>query len=435
MKIRTMTSLMALAVATGFSISAAAQEGAPEDQVVSVYERYRPDYSAPGARSGSFIFTPRIDAFSSYNTNIFSRRSGVTATSPGEVDDFIWQAKPGFALSSDWNRNFFQLYGDADIAIHTDNGSEDYEDFTIGAVGRVDMERGMAINYSVEFSDLHEERAAPDTQNTQAEQTDYTLFVAKLGFVRDQSILSLAVDGEYEKRNFDDVALFAGGVFNNDDRDREVYRGSVRVGYELDQYYEAFVRVSANRVEYDNSQEDGGPQRNSDGWEIVAGAAFDITGTSQGEIFGGYIKQTFDSDSLSGIDDFTFGGSLLWNPSGLTSVRGSIIRSVTETALFDENSAGLFTPASGVLDTLFSLQIEHELQRNVLLRGSASYTRSDYQNVVREDDIFNATLAATYLLNRNYRLEASYDFNFRDTTTQGFDFKRHIFMVGLKAAW
>lgn len=432
MKMQTMTSLVALAAVAGLSFGAAAQDSG---ELQSIYEKSRPDYDAAGIRSGSFLFNPTIEGSGKYNSNIFARRKGATATSPGEVDDFIWQVKPGFSLNSDWSQNAFSLYADADIAKYTDNSREDYEDFNIGLNGRLDIQRDMSFNYGVRYSDTHEDRGAPDTNGLQDELTTFETFAANVGFVRDQSIVSLAIDADYESLSFSNPDLIGGGTLNNRDRDREQYGASVRLGYEIDQYYEAFVRVAANRIEYDDSTLDGGPQRNSDGYEIVAGAAFDITGTSSGEFFGGYVKQSYDSNSLSNIDDFTFGASLLWNPTGLTSMRIGVTRLVQETVVADQDANGGLAFASGILGTAYRVDLEHELQRNVLVTAGAGYTKNSYANVVREDEDYAATLGAKYLLNRNLSLNADYSWQYRDTTAQGQDFKRHIFMVALKAQW
>ncbi len=435
MKFRTMTSLVALAATAGVSISATAQDGAPDDQVVSVYERTRSDYTAPGARSGSFIFNPTIDAGARYNSNIFARRAGPTATSPGEVDDLIWAIKPGLTLSSDWNQHSLQLFANADVARYTDNSREDYEDFNLGANGRFDLERGMNINWGVNYSDLHEDRGAPDTNGLQAEQTRFERFGANIGFVRDQSILSLAANLRYQNFDFTNPDLLGGGVLDNTQRNREKFSGDVRVGYELDEYYDAFVSLSANRVEYDDSQATGGPQRNSDGWEARAGASFDLTGTSRGEFFVGYISQTFDNDRFGDIDDFTFGAQLLWNPTGLTSVNLGVQRLIQETIVVDVDANNGLAFASGILATTYSVGIEHELQRNFLVKAGASYATNSFENTVRDDDLYTATFGGKYLLNRNLSLNANYNWDYRNTTAVGQDFKRHVFMVGLTAQW
>ncbi|WP_262693202.1 outer membrane beta-barrel protein [Kordiimonas aquimaris] len=425
MKFRTLSSMTAILASMGVSYAVSAQSS---EQVVSVYERQRPDYSVKGGRSGSFLFKPTLDVAGSFDTNIFAQESN-------ETDDFIARIKPGFDLSSDWNNNSLSFFGNADFGRYFDNTRENYEDIWLGASGRIDISRGTSLSANIGYTDLHEDRGSPDALGQQANQTTYSTFTAGVGFLRDEALVSFAANAKYEDSNYDDVGLVGGGTLNNDDRDRQRYSGDVRIGYEIDEFYEAFLRVSANRVEYDNSQEDGGPQRNSDGYEIVAGAAFDLTGTSQGEVFAGYINQEYDSDSLSDIGDFTFGASLLWNPTGLTSVRGAISRTVTETIVADLDPTGAPAQASGILGTVFDLQLEHELQRNVLLKGTATYIKQDFQNTVRDDDLFNASLGASYLINRNFSFDATYTFNYRDTTTLRQDFKRHIFMLGLKAKW
>lgn len=434
MKLYTTTSVIALAMTAGLSVSAAAQDGAPDDQVVSVYERSRPDYSAPGARTGSFLFTPTVSTSVKYDSNIYASRAGQTVAIPGEFDDFIFQIKPGFNLTSDWNQNFFQVFADGDIAKYGDNTGEDYEDFNFGFRGRVDVSRGTSIDVGASYHDLHEDRGSPNNIGRAAAPTLYDVFRANVGFKRDVSLISFGASLAYEDYDYDNADLIGGGVFNNDIRDYDKFTGSLRLGYEMDEYYETFVRFTANSTTYDDSQAIGGPQRNSDGWEAVVGTAFDITGTSQGEIFVGYIEQNFDSDSLENIGDFTFGASLLWNPTGLTSVRAGVVRSVQET-IVAEVVNGFVTPSAAILTTAFNLDLEHELKRNVLLKATAGYNRGSFVNTSRDDDNFNASLGTSYLLNRNLSVDATYSFAARNTTQAGQDFKRHMFMVGLKAQW
>lgn len=425
MTFRTLSSATAILASLGLSFAASAQNS---EQVTSVYERARSDYDALGGRSGSFLFKPTLGVAGTFDTNIFAQESN-------ETDDFIARIRPGFELNSDWNNNALSFFGSGDIGRYVDNTRENFDDIRLGASGRLDISQGSRLTGSIGWSDVHEDRGSADALGVQANQTTFSTFNASVGFERDEALISFAANAAYTEDNYDDVALIGGGTLNNDDRDRKRYSGDVRIGYEVDEYYEAFVRLAANRVEYDDSQEDGGPQRNSDGYEIVAGASFDVTGKSQGEIFAGYIKQEYDSDSLNNIDDFTFGASLLWNPTGLTSVRGTVKRTVTETIVQSVNAAGTPVAASGVLGTLFDLQLEHELQRNVLLKGTATYIKQNFENTVRDDDLFNASLGARYLINRNLSLDATYTFNYRDTTDQGQDFKRHIFSVGIRAKW
>lgn len=426
---KTMILATMLLGSTALAPAAFAQDATAEgDEVKSVYERARPDYDAPGIRSGSFLFYPSVGVDGTYNSNIYAQESNVT-------DDFIAVVKPAFNLVSDWNSSYMAVTAKADIGRYLDNGGENYEDYSFGINGRKDISYGTDFHGSVAYDQKHEDRGSPDSARNAAEQTEFSVLTASVGFKRDVSVLSLAVDAEYVKRDFDDVALNGGGVRNNDHRDRDLRKGTMRVGYEMANGYEAFVRGTMDRIEYDNSKLNGGPQRNSDGYSAVAGAAFDFSGKSKGEFYVGYMKRAYDSDTLGSTDGINFGADILWNATGLTSFRGVLRRTIEETTVGGNGANGQFTTSSGIVNTLASGRVEHELRRNLLLNASVSYTRQNFELTVREDEIWGAKLGVKYLVNRNFNVNAGYGYDYRGTTQQGQDYQRHSFMVGIKGQW
>ncbi|MCJ9429953.1 outer membrane beta-barrel protein [Kordiimonas marina] len=426
-----MTKILAAVLLGGTSLTsgAFAQDASAEgDAVKAVYERNRPDYDAPGIRTGSFLFYPSVEGVGAYNSNIYAQESNVT-------HDFIAKVKPSFSLMSDWNQNFLSLSAKADIGRYFDHSSEDYEDYGFDMNGRRDISHGVDIHGGFSFDRKHEDRGSPDANGLAISPTKYSVLTASAGFKRDVSILSLGVDGEFTRNNYDNALKLGGGYINNDARDRDRYKGTVRFGYELSDGYEAFVRVIGDRVKYDNSKAAGGPQRNSNGYQAEAGASFDLTGKAKGEFYAGYMKRKFDSETMGSIDGIDFGASLLWNVTGLTSVRGTVKRDINETTVGGLDANGVPTYASGIKSTLVSLRIEHELQRNLLLSAEGSYTRQDFARTVRSDDLFNAKFGLRYLVNRNLRINAGYNYDYRNTTTKNQDYQRHSIMVGITGQW
>jgi len=415
---------LALALLGSTLLVPAAVAQSNDEQVMSVYERYRPDLSASGLRTGGFLFYPTATVDGKFDSNIF-------ATEEDEVDDFITIIKPAFALVSDWNNSSFSVFGSADIGRYSDNGAEDFEDFKFGASGRIDISRGSNITVDFGYSDLHEDRGSPDAAGSVAAPTQYSTLNAAIGFKRDEGIVSFAVKGTYEDKDYDDALLIGGGSFENDDRDRETVTGSVRLGYDLNEDYEAFVKFTTLAVKYDDSRLDGGPLRDSDGWDVVGGTAFNIGGKSEGEFYVGYVKRDWDSASLSDISDFKFGASVLWSASELTSVRVAVDRDVTETTVRSVNGK----PSAGILSTLYSVRLEHELRRNMLLNANASYSDMDFVNIGRQDFMTSFGLGGKYLLNRTFSLNADYSYKKRATGVDNQDYKRHAFIVSLSAQW
>jgi len=404
----------------------AANAQTADEQIMSVYERYRPDLSAAGLRTGSFLFYPTAAVEGKYDSNIF-------ATKDTETDDYITIIKPNFALVSDWNNSSFSVFGSADIGRYANNGGEDYDDFSFGASSRIDISRGSNITADFGYSDKHEDRGSPDAIGGAAAPTKYSVLNGALGFKRDEGIVSFAVNGSYEKRDYKNVQRLGGGPsFKNNDRDREIKKGTVRFGYDLNEDYEAFVKFTAIDVKYDNSRQFGGPLRDSDGWDVVGGTAFNVGGKSEGEFYVGYVKRDYDSASLSDISEFKFGASVLWAASDLTSFRVGVDRNVTETTVTSRGG----TPAAGVLSTIYSARLEHELRRNLLLNASASYNNQDYINIGRVDNLTNLGLGTKYLVNRTFSINADYSYAKRSTgAVVDLPYKRHAFIVSLSAQW
>jgi hypothetical protein len=401
------------------------------EQVTSVFERTRQDLSASGIRSGGMLFYPEIKAEGEFNSNIFATQDNVTP----DVNDFIAIVKPSFRLESDWNNNYFGLNASADVGRYTDSSSEDYEDFNLGASTRLDISRGTNIFADLTYADAHEDRGSADSVGRQSVPTTYSTFKALVGFKRDEGVMSFAVNGSYEDANYNDVALIGGGFLENDDRDRETVRGSVRLGFEMNEDYEAFVKFTTIAVKYADSRLDGGPLRDSDGWDVVGGAAFDISGKSKGEFYVGYVKRDWNSASLVDVGDFKFGASLLWNATGLTSMKVAIDRDVTETTVNSNVGSDNEAFAAGILSTRYSVRLEHELRRNLLLGADVAFTRMDFVGTNRIDNMTNYGLGAKYLMNRTFSLNADYKFDRRATDERGQDYKRHSFIVSLSARW
>ena len=57
----------------------------------------------------------------------------------------------------------------------------------------------------------------------------------------------------------------------------------------------------------------------------------------------------------------------------------------------------------------------HELLRNLLLNANIGYVRDDYEGTSRSDNTLLAGGGVTYLINRHLSLEATYDYNDRDS--------------------
>lgn len=380
----------------------------------TVKEKTRADYEPIGARAGSFLVFPKLEVGETYNDNIFS-------TDSDERHDFITIISPSVAVNSDFARHALNLKLGADVGRYADYDAEDYEDYNASVDGRIDVLRDATITIGAGYKKLHEDRGDPDAASG-INPGEYEVKSFDLGAKFKPNRISLEWDGSLKRSDYDDVKTTT-GTTNNDDRDKDEYVTSLRVGYEIVPEFEAFVKGTYNVGSYDDAVDDFGFDRDSDGFEVVAGTAVDLTGLLTGDVFVGYMKQVYDDANLENISGPSAGISLTWNVTKLTTLKGNVSRTISDTTT--ANSPGSMTTIAGI-------SAEHELRRNLILDGELKYTLADYESIARHDQTYDVSAGADYLLNRNFFARIEYSFRKKHIDV-GTDYSENKFTINLGA--
>lgn len=381
-----------------------AQEGVPgavKQERDTVSQRRRPDYDPVGIRIGSWDLFPQLDLTGQYDDNIF-------ATSSNKKNDFIGLISPSVRLNSDWSNHALNFSSGATIGKYKTFSGENFEDFFFSGGGRVDVRRSTNVYGSAGYTRSHESRGDPDNVGG-AEQTILSVVDPKAGVFHSFGRLSVRADGLYRMVDYDDVTAVGGGVINNDDRDRDEFRGIGTIAYEVSPRVNTFVRGSYNTVEYDSRLDDGGFIRDNDGFEVVAGAGLDITGLVFGNVFAGYISQSYDEPRFPTISGVGFGADVTWNVTPLTTLKALIERTVRQTTST--------TGGAGILQSQFGGSVDHELLRNLILSASGTLTLDEFEGIDRDDGVYSVGASARYLINRYLRVSLGY--NFQKRTSSG----------------
>jgi len=384
----------------------------------TVFERQRPELDPLGVRMGGFILYPSLEVGEEYNDNIF-------ATDTGTIDDFITRITPKVSLRSNWNNHALNFFGGGVIGLHHDNSKEDFEDFNVGTTGRLDVRRNTQIRARLEFQHRHVKRSDPDDTGA-TEPTEYDVYIGQLERFQRFNRLNFTLGGSFERQDYDDDA-----VTNNDDRDRNDIEVSLRAGYEIVPQYEAFVRTAYSIREYDDGHDDSGLDRDSQGYEVVAGVAVDFGGILFGDFFAGYMSRDYDDTTLSSVDGPTVGADITWNVTPLTTFIGTIKREILESTSGD----GMGNFASGRFFTTVGVSAQHELLRNLLLGANISYSNDDYKGIDRTDNVFKLGLNANYMMNRNLYLRGGYSLRAKDSDVAGADYVENVVFVRLQVQY
>lgn len=394
MRILTCSAAVACIALTAPQIAQAQDLGSnfKRDKNVSVRDRPRPDYEATGQKAGGFTVYPRVTVDLEHNDNIY-------AVATGKTDDNIWRVKPEVAVRSDWSRHALGFFAGGNVIRYADHGSENTEEYTVSANGRIDVARGSNITGSTQFQRLTEPRTsitAGSPAGATPKPVQYDLVTSSLVGVKEFN--RLRVTGRLDDKDFN-YKDQGSTLFNQNTRDRNELSYGAKAEYAVSPDTAVYATATGNKKDYDTNL--AAFDRSSDGYVVGVGANFDLSEVMRGDIQVGYMKQSYDQAAFKDISGFNAVGNVEWFPTQLTTIGINGSRTIEESV----------APGSpGYISSNIGASIDHELLRNVLLSANASYGKDAYEQVDRDDKRTNFSATATYLLNRRVGLFLTYNY-------------------------
>lgn len=356
------------------------------DRGVGVLQRARPEYEALGLASGAFTIFPKIQVDTEYNNNVF-------ASATDEQDDVVFRIKPEVSIESDWSRHALRAFASSVINQYVDFDTENTTDWTVGANGRLDVVRGSSIDAGAQYGHLTEPRTSTNTAQASVNPIEYDQASAYLSAVRAMGRIRVSGRADVSSFEYEDGRTADGNLIDQSARDRTAFSLAGRIDYAISPATAVFGQISGNERDYDSQGTSTTPARDSSGYEALVGVNFELGAVSRGEVAAGYISQSYDDAAYSDIDGFGGRAQLEWFPTELTTITASASRTIQDSGIIG---------SAGYLSSEIGGRVDHELLRNVVVSGRVSYSEDAYNAVDRDDQRLNASLAATYLINRYY---------------------------------
>lgn len=362
--------------------------GVANDPGVTVLSRQRNDYEAGGVRAGSFIVRPRLTESTGYESNVLGRRR---ASGSG-----LLETNAALSATSDVSRASLTGMAVVDDVKYFDLPNQSYTNWSARVGGSYDIGRDTV---SVQLS--HENL----TQTLR--DLDVPLLTVPLGFTIDTARVDyramfnrLSVTPSFEFSHYVyDSGLTGPSVFPQNYRNRVLFTPSLTLAYEFSPRRSAVLVLRNTNAVYANASQ-GLPRRNYDDYAALAGIDYDLSGLLRLRALVGYESRQFSSATYGTIEAPIAEATLIWTPTGLTTVTAGVARRIQDSA--EETTAG-------VTATSARLRVDHEYLRNVLFAASAGVTKNDYRTGGNQV-LYTAGAGATYLLNRNIGLTGTYDF-------------------------
>ena len=353
--------------------------------------------TATKSRVGDFLVSPYLQVGPVFDNNIF-------ATPIKEIDDMITVINASVNLNSDWQQHKLNVDAWGAIGRYREYDTENYEDYGLNGDFRYDLAANSNVFGGLGYQMLHEARSSQE--NLQGlTPTTYSLTDAVLGMSHSFSKLWTRLGLTRDVFDFDDTdALF--GIINKDDRDRKMDAAGIRLGYPVTKTVNIFGQATYDQREYDETPDDNGYVRNSDGSRVAAGLIIRPTKGLNMEFLIGSLNQKYEDQRFSDVSVPDFGIDLVWLPSSSSRFTLLLDRRLEETTL-----AG----ASGFLNDMISARYNQQLPYNLSISAFGALSNHDYQGIERKDDLVSVGLGAKYAFSKLFFLALDYSFLSRDS--------------------
>jgi len=246
---------------------------------------------------------------------------------------------------------------------------------------------------------------------------------ASAGVTQRFNRVSLGLRGSVDRTVYEDARLSDGTIIDQSDRDRSQYEARLRAGYDLKPGWVPFVEGIADTRVYDRRFDDAGFQRSSDGVGVRAGSTFEITPILTGEASAGYMSRDYEDVRIRELRGPIADGALIWAPAPLTTVRLRGSTEMSDTSIEESN---------GVLFSRATVEVQHDLRRNLSLIGAVTLSEADYRGIDLREEGFAGSVKLDYRLTRSIALRASFTHERLKSTDPGDDYTANVYLVGLR---
>ena len=377
-----------------------------------------PAYAPLGYKIGTFTVLPTFAQTIGYDSNPdqttrqFAKGSAAFRTE-GTVD-----------FRSDWSSSSLDgsLRGAYLETPQNDVASRPAADGLVNL--RIDANRDLHIDAQARFLVDTQRTTTPNLQAASAVSRPLiALYGATIGATQTFNRLSVTLSGLVDRSEFEDVRLSNGGTIRQSDRNLNQYTLRLRTAYEINPDLKPFVDVIGDTRVYDQRFDSSGVQRDSDGVGVLAGASLGLARQVTGEVSAGIQHRSYVDRTLRDIDAPLVNATLVWSATPLTTVRFNAATGVTETTI---------PGSSGVLTEVATLEVQHDLLRNLSIVLGGSILHNEYKNSTIRDNGFSATARLDYRFNRWLTLRGTYIYQQVDSTSTLSSFRDNTFLVGMR---
>ena len=334
-------------------------------------------FSAGGAPSGdelgitlgSFKLYPAIDITTGVDNNVFATNNVATGTTTPTTPTTLSLSTvvaPSLALRSDWLNHSINFLLGGGFGFYASAPTQNYQNYFLIVNGKIDVREDLAVAYSFGYRRATEALGTANVTFAQAPTVAESVPVT-LELTKRFNRVSVGVGGSATRAWFTDHSVITTSSLDAQNRNRNAYEEHVRLGYDLSEDVTLFILPSITQTRYDLNPDTLGQSRDSNTGAMNFGASWIINPTST---LSGSVGYAVSSGALGSTSAYTFGLAGTWNGYAPLSLRPSLTRGISETAL---------SAYRNTISTTLGIEYAYQLSEEFALVGGFSYSLADYQ--------------------------------------------------------
>lgn len=332
--------------------------------------------------------------------------------------DFGARLRPTLRVTSDWVRHELTVEGSGDFILYADRSDNDSNDADIRADLRLDVLRSTSLLLEAGYSLSQENGSDSEVPDTAIGNRTDQSFNQKAALTHRFGRLTGTLSAGADWRYYGDVDLAGGGKEDNGDREYVEPDASFRVGYEVSPAFRPFIEAGyAPRIHFE-SQDRNGFDRDSDGYRLSMGFAFEPSPLWSGELALTYLLRDYADPDLETVDTFGATGQVTWRPGEMTTVDLTLSTALNETATAGSSGSRLHGG---------QLRVAHDLREYLTVTGSAGVDYEDFQGTDQTELTLRSNAGILWRMNRWLAWTLDYDFIYNDSSEpQSDDYENRI---------
>lgn len=387
----------------------------------SVTERERQQLRETGIQAGAVEIRPQFGLAATVTDNVYYEDSNRRADVSGE-------ARARVDFKSLFSRHELRADLWASQLAYAKYTTENTTQYGGEVAGRLDISRSTTFEMVAGFEHRAETRYSLNSNRQADEQATYDTPRAAAYLTHKFDNLSVALTGRAARYRYADVLV--GGVrVSQKNRNFEVYEGALDLVYGTRDPTRFVIHASIDHRAYDIHI--GSPlfdpvrqvDRTGTSLRLEGGVQREITDLIQGTVRVGYLRTRYDDPRIRNFSAFSYHADVVWNVTPLTSLVATADRRLDQT---------VSPSATGNLRDEFSIAVQHELRRNVVVIGDVRYARVKLLGTATRSREFDVGVGAHYYVGKNVMITGDLRHSQRISGISSIDYKANSLSLGVK---